>query len=514
MPREALLTRSESRAVDQALIAAGVPGVVLMENAGRGAAERIAARMSARGLGRVTVLVGPGNNGGDGLVVARQLVTRVPGVEVAVLCARDPSELQGDAAVMRDSARAAGLVLAEGSDDPQALREALAHREVIVDALFGTGLARPLDGVSRAMVEAANATDAALHVALDAPSGLDVETGSVFGETAFRASLTLTFAAGKPGLYTGEGTRLAGEIEVVDLGVPLPSSVLSATHWMSRWSPLAPRDGATHKGRAGHVLVVGGSAGMTGAALLAARGAHRAGAGLVTVASRSVGSIEARVLETMTAALPDDIATVDAALLALVERCDAFVVGPGLGLDPWALRVVRTLWNSLRPGVFDADAFAHLRRLELDGARSHRASPTVLTPHPRELARLRGVEGDSPVVGVQSDRIGWARSTAARESFNAHVLLKGAGTVVATPDDVPHIYLLPYAEPTLGIAGSGDVLAGAISARLAELQGGDTLSAVLDAAHAHGRAGEALRRSRGGTRGALASEIADALRLE
>jgi NAD(P)H-hydrate epimerase len=498
-----LLTRAESRALDQALIAAGVPGVVLMENAGRGAAEHIVLR--AGPCRRVTVLVGPGNNGGDGFVVARHLALHWPQAEITLVCIVDPGTLTGDAATMRDAWLAVGgmIHVLRDSDDP---RPHIVGRELIVDGLFGTGLTRPLTGAALACVRAANAEAPRVSVALDVPSGLDADTGAVLGDDAdvFRAHFTCTFAASKPGLHTGAGLRCAGEVLVVPLGATPPPELLArATISLSRFVAPRPRSPDAHKGDAGRVLVVAGSPGKIGAALLAARGAHRGGAGLVTIASRA--ALDTRVLETMTLPLADDAFTVAPSLMNALATADAVVLGPGLGLDEHAMACVdATLRHAKGPVVVDADA------LVLFARRSGTVQPAVvLTPHPLELARMLDHDPVRRASRINADRIGAAREAAQR--FNATVVLKGAGTVLASPDGT--VAIMPYADPALGVAGSGDVLAGVLAARLAETSH-DTKAlweAVLCAVHAHGRAGAIARQRVGGIRGVLASELADAI---
>lgn len=500
-----LLTREESRRVDATLIAAGVPGIVLMENAGRGAAEATLALARVRGLRRVAVLVGPGNNGGDGLVVARHLA--LAGLAVEVYSIVDPSALRGDAATMRDAWLAIGghvTVVDEADLAPGRPWEGDAA-EVLVDGLFGTGLARPLAGAARAAIERANARlDRPLSIALDVPSGLDVDSGAPLGDAAgvFRATHTFTFGTSKPGLHTGHGCLVCGEVRVISLGAPLPAFVGQARAHLAQRRPLAARARDAHKGDNGHVLVVGGSEGKTGAALLCARGAHRAGAGLVTIATRTQTAIDAKVVETMSLALPDEPAAAVRTLGTMLPRYDAVAVGPGLGRDAWARAVLDAVLAGAQRVVIDADA------LGLLGERGVRESDAarVLTPHPLEMARLLGDPGGAAV--VNADRLRAARECARR--FGAIVVLKGAGTVIARPDG--EVFLSPYAEPVLAVAGSGDVLAGAIAARLAERRPpAEFDEAVLDAVLAHGRAGERVRAERGSSRGALASEIADAL---
>jgi len=494
---EPLLDRASSRALDTALVAAGVGSVILMENAGRGAADAIREVCAGSAIRRAVVFAGPGNNGGDGYVVARQLVRT--GWEVVVASSVDPAGLRGDAATMRDAWRAAGRSIAfpHTTVDGRLLGDFLRADSVVVDALFGTGLARPLEGAALEIIRRCRAGDAALRFALDVPSGVDADTGDALGgeDNVFPAEHTLTFGTSKPGLHTGIGARMAGTVHVVHLGVPIapsPTAVLVLDARVSR------RRSDTHKGDHGRVIIVGGSAGTTGAALLAARGAHRAGAGLVTVAARDPSALVGRLGETMTFALEGDRATLAAALARrLGNACG--VVGPGMGLDAWARDVLDAALDSASPLVLDADALTILgERGSLD-----RPGTRVLTPHPLELARLLGGGVDAPA--VQRDRIAAAR--AAAERYRSIVVLKGAGTIVVGTGEKPAI--IPVNEPALGVGGSGDVLAGVIAARIAEATATSTFAAVVEGVWAHAHAGRALALRTGVSRGALASEIAD-----
>jgi hydroxyethylthiazole kinase-like uncharacterized protein yjeF len=489
-----LLTRSQSRDVDATLARRGMSTALLMENAGRGAAERIAASARARGLAWVDVLCGPGNNGGDGLVVVRHL--RLAGLNAQAFPLEDPACWSGDAGIMRDALRATY---------PDALRAAGSwegvHRDaLVIDALFGTGLSRPIAG--RAAEWVARCHGGAV-MALDVPSGLDADTGSALGSAVLRAEETLTFGASKPGLHTGDGRVLAGEVTVIPLGAPAP--IDACAQWLLSDVALAPRAVDAHKGTAGRVLIVGGSEGMLGAGWLCALGAHRMGAGLVTLASRALGpGTVPHVIETMTRALDGDEARARAQILDAGQRADVVVVGPGLGTDAWAMCALDAVCALDRPTVFDGDALNLLAR----GFDRPLPAWAVLTPHPLEAARIAG-SGD--VAGVQADRLGCARAIA--QARGAVTALKGAGTIVALPDGRAWIH--PFAEPSLAVAGSGDVLAGAIAARIADRdrEGSSWHEAVLEGVFAHGRAGEVLRARRGTARGGLAREIADALTL-
>lgn len=483
-----LLTRAASRAFDEETIRAGVPGLILMENAGRGAADAICARFPD-GLRRPVVLGGLGQNGGDAWVVARRLATR--GFSPLVFVAGDPQRLAGDARVNFEALAGAGLsarTVREGELDRFAT--ALADATLVVEGLFGTGLDRPIDGWRVRLVELLSG--AAPLVALDLPSGVDTDTGAVLG-VAPRAALTLTFAAHKRGLWQGAGRALAGEVEVVDIGVPGPVSDVGLLEKSDTARLLPPRAADAHKGSAGHVLVIAGSVGKTGAALLAGRGALRGGAGLVTLAARPGmrRAFDQRVLELMTAEIGD--------VVELARGKAAAVVGPGLGLDEEGRQIALDAARRLPiPAVLDADA---LTALVVDGLELLRgAGPRVLTPHPGEAGRLLGTS----TAEVQADRYAAAVALAGRSGQVA--VLKGAGTIVADPNG--RLAVCPFGTPALGVAGTGDVLSGAVGAALAS--GASPFDAACAAVVLHAHAGELAARS---DRGLLASEVADHLPL-
>ncbi len=512
-PGEALLSRVQVRAVDQALINAGIPGIVLMENAGRGAAELVATRVRSIGARHVAVLVGPGGNGGDGYVVARHLKVLVPNVSIGVVACSDPARVRGDAAVMRDAWRAVGGTIAVASADATTFGQLMTEADFLIDGLFGTGLDRPLTDTALALVCAANATRRRYTVALDVPSGLNADTGGALGseDTVLRADETFTFAVSKPGLHTGYGLRLAGKVTVVGLGAPIPPELLAPRTWLHKHQAATRRAVDSHKGTAGHVLVIGGSRGKVGAALLAARGAHRAGAGRVTIASRAAMSMDRRVVETMTARLPNEARAACLVVAALLQTANATVIGPGLGTDTWAASIFETVISSSHaPLIIDADALHVVRALGAALGDRRGNWPVVLTPHPLEMSAVMGTNGD--IAGIQSDRLSAARYVASY--YGAIVVLKGAGSVIADPDG--RAWIMPHANPTLAVAGSGDVLAGVIAAGLAENERqapdhGRWIAAVRNAVDAHGRAGDRLERDRSAQRGVLASEIADAV---
>ncbi len=477
----------------------GVPGELLMECAGRALA---AVAEAERGRGaRVLVVCGPGNTGGDGLVAARHLHLR--GARVSVAMVGDPARLRGDAARNLERAERAGVPFAGARWRAEA-------GDVVVDALFGTGLARPPEGEAASAVRRmVAARPAARVVAVDLPSGLDADTGQPLGPCV-EADVTVTLALPKPGLVLEPGRSLAGRILVARIGVAdeAPGIALLAgvltREGAGALLPARPAEG--HKGTFGHVLVAAGSRGKTGAAALAAEGAARAGAGLVTIACPASASpiLQARLPEAMTAPLCETEAgeiAPDAAdaLVALARERSALAFGPGLGRGAAPQELVRRVVARVPvPCVLDADglvAFAAAPE-----ALRERAAALVLTPHPGEAALLVGGEPRD----LNRDRVGSALRLA--EHTGAVVVLKGASSVVADPDG--RVRINPTGGPILATGGTGDVLAGVIAGLLA--QGLGPFDAASLGVFVHGAAGDALERELGRA-GALAGEVARAL---
>lgn len=508
-----LLTAAQMRAVDRAIIdKLGLPSLVLMENAGRGVADLVAReRRGVAGLD-VRIVCGAGQNGGDGFVAARHLLRR--GADVKVFLALPPSKLSGDAAgfarVLQSVAPSAVTDLS-GETDANVWRERLHGAAVIVDALFGTGLHADVTGVPAAAIAGMNTTDT-LRVAVDIPSGLDADTAEIHGSVV-KAHLTATMGARKLGLVL-DAESPVGRVEVVDLGVA-PESVLDAAvaqgplaHWVEAENvarALPGRRPAAHKGSAGHLLVIAGSAGKTGAALLAARAGLRAGAGLVTIATTRDGqqALDAKVMAEMTATYADgNAADPDSygRIGALAERMQATVLGPGIPTGDGMGSLVKRLVAELPlPMAVDADGL-NLLGTDVAAVVAQAPAPRVLTPHPGEMARLRG----SPIKEIQKDRLRHARELAA--AAKAVVVLKGARTIIATPDGTA--FVNPTANPALGTAGSGDVLSGTIGAFLA--QGLDATDAAVAGVFVHGLAAEIATRVLGGSH-LTASDLPDAI---
>jgi NAD(P)H-hydrate epimerase len=502
-----ILDARRMRAADRAAIRGGVASARLMENAAEALVEELLRAFPARGA--AVVVCGPGNNGGDGLAAARLLARR--GIAVSVFTLGDPDAYRGDSAVNAARARAAGLELVPLSrrGAASALSKALAKAGTVVDALFGTGLTRPLTGRAASAVEAINRAGRPV-VAADLPSGLSADTGRLLG-SAVRASLTVAFAAAKPAHVFWPARGYCGRVAVRDIGIPRRTLTagaglleLAEGRDILAWLPARPAD--SHKGDFGRLAVIAGSRGKVGAAVLTARGALRAGAGLVTVfCPASLDStVVAALPEAMTRGLPEeDGALAEAAAGPLLEALpdfDAAVAGPGLGTARGTVRVVEELAAFGRPLVLDADALnafaGRARRL------SRRRFATVLTPHPGEAARLLGTTG----AAVQADRLAAVKKLT--RASGAVVLLKGAASLTAVVSG--RVTVNPTGTPLMSTAGSGDVLAGAAGAFLAG--GLSAERAAIAAAYLHGSAGEWLSRSLGDA-GLLARELADALPL-
>ena len=485
-----ILTAEAMREVDRAAIEEiGIPSLVLMENAAIGVVEAM-----GEGFGEAesaAVFCGPGNNGGDGLAVARHLAVR--GWDVRIFLVTEGRDLAADAEVQLGICRKAELpILAiTTARDLGVAVEAAAECDVVVDALFGTGLARPLAGLFAQVVEAINAL-AVPCVAVDLPSGLSGSQAQPIGPHV-EAALTVTFAAPKVAHVFPPAADAVGEMVVTDLGIP-PRLVEDVEEeagdlhllMAEELADLVPeREAGSHKGDYGHALIVAGSPGKAGACSLAARAAVRAGAGLVTAAVPEpiLQTVDLGSVESMTLALPAGASghlAERAAEVALeaAEGKAVLALGPGLGQEPSTVAAIRRLaLESPLPLVLDADginAFAG-RAAELAGRRAE----TVLTPHPGELGRLLGIS----TAQIEEDRIAAARGAA--EETGAIVVLKGNLSLIASGTAV---FVNPTGNPGMATGGTGDVLTGLIAGLLA--QGLDALDATVLAVYLHGLAGD------------------------
>jgi NAD(P)H-hydrate epimerase len=482
-----LYSVEQTRRIDR--IAAQQPGCsddVLMERAGEAAFALL--RRVWPNARRIAVLCGAGNNGGDGYVLARlaRAVGLAPQLAVVVGPPRAGSEAE----------RARQAYVASGGSETSVPANALAEADVVVDALLGTGLDRPPGGAVADAIDAINAARTPV-LALDVPSGLNADTGTAPG-VAVEAAATLSFVARKQGLYTGAARERCGQLHFDDLGVPAlaidaagtaPAGLLDLNALRAQWLPRRRR--GAHKGDFGHVLVLGGDHGYGGAVCLASAAAARAGAGLISVATRPahVAAVLAGRPEVMARGVDDT-----AGLAPLLARASVVAIGPGLGFATFG----RALWAAAldcgRPLVVDADA------LNLLATDPQRNDDWILTPHPGEAARLLGLT----TAQVEADR--YAAVRALQRRYGGVALLKGAGTLVC--DGQSPVGVVPYGNPGMASGGMGDVLTGVIAALLA--QGVPAMQAAALGACLHGAAGDAVAAARG-ERGLLAGDLIERL---
>lgn len=482
-----VLTASQMRELDRRTIEAGIPGIVLMENAGHRVAEFLASRFAPLSRHRVAVLCGKGNNGGDGLVIARQLHTRLRPRELHVLLAADPGELKGDAAASYRMLQAAGCPVA------REIGPAMRRATVVLDALLGTGLSGPPSGRMLEWIREINTGfPEARIVAVDIPSGLAGDSGVIPGECV-RAHHTVTFTAPKIGQVMPPACDCTGELVVAAIGTPPEWYEPDPALWLSlaepaQFGPLfGRRPRGAHKGDFGHVLVIGGSRGKPGAAAMAGVAALRAGAGLVTVATpeSAAPAVASHAAELMTEPLPEtDTGAISlrsfeyGRLDAIAARKSVIALGPGLGTHHETVQFVRDLLRRASvPVVIDADGLNALAGADPWPAGEH----CILTPHPGEMSRLSG----SSTARVQADRIGAAREFAAGRRVT--VVLKGQRTVIAFPGG--RTWINPSGTPALGTGGTGDILTGLIAGLIAQFPD-QRDTAVAAAVWLHGRAGE------------------------
>jgi len=474
----------------------GVRGLDLMERAGAGVTRAVEVH---DGDGPVSVVCGKGNNGGDGLVVARLL--REAGREVAVVCIAPREDFEGDAAANLERLPGeAPLTLQQGA-------EAIGRASVIVDALLGTGFAGEPHGAAAEAIAAINAAPGGV-VAVDVPSGVDASTGAVAGE-AVRADVTVTFHAGKPGLWIAPGKAHAGEVHAIEIGIPRGAPMAARTGLIAdALGERLPRRAAdSTKFASGQVVVAGGSRGLTGAPRMAAQAAMRAGAGYVIAcvpASLQDVLAGAATPELMTRGLGERGGALAPEAARQVQEAirpgGALALGPGLGREREAFEFARALAREAdAPLVLDADGLnAHAG--ELPALRS-RPAPTVLTPHAGELGRLLGLDSAE----VERQRLRHAR--AAAEQSGAVVVLKGDDTLIADPSG--RVAVSRGGSPALATAGTGDVLTGVVAALLAA--GLEAFTAAAAAVWLHARAGRVAARRHGSPEGVIAGDVIEAL---
>jgi ADP-dependent NAD(P)H-hydrate dehydratase / NAD(P)H-hydrate epimerase len=505
-----VLNTQQMREADRQTIEdVGLPSIVLMENAGRQVVAAMESAFESLASMSIAVVCGRGNNGGDGFVVARALIDRSIQTRVALI--GESSALKGDARANFEILRALDIDVLEVADaGAWELHGAdLLDVDLVVDALVGTGLTAPLSGLYETVVEDINAAPVPV-VSIDLPSGLSADSPDV-GGPAIDAALTVTLAAPKLPLVLPPGEELAGTLVIADIGIP--SAVVNGIDgpWVELLTKDAmralvpPRAPQSHKGDYGHVLVVAGSPGKTGAAVLAARAALRSGAGLVTVAAPAgcLPLIAPYGPEFMTLALAEDangLVDAEAAEQVLAFEADVIAAGPGLGRSPGVRAFVRALVEQCAvPLILDADAVVAFagepdRLLARDGV------DLILTPHPGEMAAITGLS----VEDVQANRLAVARDFAS--THRAHVVLKGHRTIVAMPEGQTYINLT--GNPGMATAGSGDVLLGVVAAWTAQLM--DAEAACRLAVYLHGLAGD-LAEADEGEIALIAGDIVDRL---
>jgi len=482
----------------------GVPSLALMENAGRGVVEFVADRFPPLERQRILILCGRGNNGGDGLVVARMLRDR--GLKPRVLLFADPGKVQGDAAA--NLARLASSGMPEVIENPEAWRQTKASLEgttLVVDALLGTGLTKPLAGLLLEVARDVNTElSAARVVAVDLPSGISADSGGMIGEHV-RADFSVTFTAPKIAHVFPPACERVGEWVVRQIGTPRealendPETFLNLAcredfAWLAR-----PRKPDAHKGNYGHVLILAGSVGKTGAAALAASAALRAGAGLVTVATAAsaLPTIASLGMEYMTEPLPEtEAGTISLCALdygrldKLLEGKSVLAIGPGMGSVPETAELVRTLVNRRRiPVVLDADglnAFAGCMDKFQSGGDLAEA---VLTPHPGEMGRLAGLG----TAEIQARRVENAREFARKYAVN--LVLKGFRSLTAAPDG--NVWVNPTGNPGMATGGTGDVLTGMTAGLVAQYRDRAISEVVAAAVFLHGLAGDLAAKEMG-----------------
>ena len=505
-----ILTASQMREADRRTIDdLGIPSIVLMENAGRAVAEALHNAFDDLTERRIAILCGRGNNGGDGFVVARTLAERR--LDVVVYLLGEAADVGGDAKRNLDILGRLGHPLVELPDGPawELHGSEVIRCDLLVDAVFGTGLDRPLDGMLETVAADINASDLPV-VAIDLPSGLSADSHQPIGAT-IRADLTVTLTAPKLPLVLDPGADEAGELVIADIGIPAAVIDDLSGPWTGLITDrhvcdaVPPRALDAHKGDFGRVLVIAGAPGKTGAATLAGLGALRAGAGLVTVATPRgcLETVAAAVPAYMTLPLDEepDGHVGGAALAAVLEQpSDVIAVGPGLGTGGGAATLVRGLLDQATvPLVLDADA---LNVLAGDAGRlqEREEREVIITPHPGEMARLIQTSPEH----VQANRIEIARDFAT--THGVQVVLKGARTVVAEPGG--RVFINQTGNPGMATGGTGDVLTGVIAAWVAQLL--DANAACRVSVYLHGRAGDLAAENEGET-ALMATDLADEL---
>lgn len=529
-----IVTVEQMREIERAVDARGLTYAQMMENAGKEVAQALLSRWPDLKGGRALVLVGPGNNGGDGLVAAHHLIEA--GVHVGIYLTKSISE--DDENYLRVKDRAEPHAIAEHDQRFRVLRNAIGNCDLLLDAILGTGMKLPLKGSAQDVLGAAQGMLAKMHprpvvAAVDCPSGMDCDSGEVAPET-LRADLTVTLAAAKAGLLRFPGAERVGELVIGDIGISPDQKELKQVELdladavlVEGWLPPRPRD--AHKGTFGRVLIVAGSVNYPGAAALAGMGAYRSGAGLVTLAVPAPiqGWLVPSLPEATWLVLPHELGVIDDTAVEILtetlERYEAILIGPGFGMEEATKAFLSKLLgrsagrergplgflerdagdrsspHPLPPCVFDADGLKLLR--EVDDWTELLPDMSVLTPHPGEMAVLTG---DS-IEDLQQDRVASARTWARK--WGHVVLLKGAYSVVAEPGGRTSV--IPIASSALASAGTGDVLAGMIAGLIG--QGLGAYEAAVLGAYLHARAGVLAQAYLETQRSVVAGDVVDSV---
>lgn len=499
-----IVTAAQMRAIDQECVKQGIPVSTLMENAGKAVAEETRSLLGNIKNRQILCLIGAGNNGGDGLVAARYLANWEADVTI-YLCSERPAV---DANLEHAKARNIVCVDVKTDGNLDKLSSLLSSSSCVIDALLGTGKMRPLEGVFKKVLEKVNAAKASRRlkiVAVDLPSGMDADTGTI-DPACPAADLTVTLAFPKPGLFKFPGAEKVGKLKIADIGIPASLAESSKmelldTAWVGKHLP--ERLLNANKGTFGRVMVSAGCINFIGAAYLASSAALRVGAGLVTLATAAglCPVVASKLAEVTYLPLPESkfgtiAGTASGTLMKEMAAYRLLLLGCGLGQNEETLKYVDSLlsWKNLPPVILDADGLNLLAKIP--GWQKKAPLTMVLTPHPGEMSRLTGLSIDD----IQKDRTGITLRYA--QEWQRIILLKGAYTVIASPDG--RCRISPYANPALATAGTGDVLSGVIAGLAG--QGLDLFDAASAGVYLHGEAGEKIKTEQGDT-GMLASDL-------
>ena len=480
-----LMRKLDQRAISEF----GIPGMVLMENAARGIVSTLFRSFPDLPTSRVGILAGRGNNGGDGLAAARYLANR--GIPCRIFLFAAQEEVKGDAGANLEILKRMGVAVQEvlNLEEWEGQKALVGSADLLLDGIFGTGLKGPVEGFFREIIESVNSLKKPV-VAIDLPSGLDADSGQVLG-ACIQARITVTFGLAKRGLLVQPGAQAAGKVVVVDISLPRPAlegeriqdHLLEGADFLPY---LLPRNPDSHKGKFGHLLVLAGSPGKTGAAALVSQAALRVGTGLITLGvPESLNSIlEEKVTEVMTEPLPETREktlglSAQQRIFELCSRKTALALGPGLSLNLETVRLVQqVVRKSPLPAVIDADGLSALAG-KPEILRKNQKE-LILTPHPGEMARLAGIS----IEEVQKDRIEVARGFA--KEYGVILVLKGSRSLIASPGG--EVFINPTGNPGMASGGTGDVLTGMIGGLLA--QGLPALEAAKLGVYLHGLAGD------------------------